>query len=132
MRFSAGALRSIRVTLSCGTGPRFETRSSPSSVSAAADRRHRIHDEAIVELRRVAAWYDERRLGLGNEFVLALDGAISTIMDAPDRWPHFAGANRYVLTRFPYNIIFRSDDRELVILAVAHHRRRPGYWRRRP
>jgi toxin ParE1/3/4 len=101
-------------------------------VSAAVpDRRFRIHDEATLELRRAAAWYDERREGLGDEFVLAVNAAIAKIVDAPARWPRFAGASRYVLKRFPYNLIFRFDDEQIEIVAIAHHSRRPTYWKRR-
>jgi plasmid stabilization system protein ParE len=91
----------------------------------------RIHPEAILELRGAANWYEDRRAGLGQEFVRAVDAAIEAIVDAPDQWPRFAGASRYVLGRFPYNVIFRSAAAQIDVLAIAHHRRRPGYWQRR-
>jgi toxin ParE1/3/4 len=95
---------------------------------AGAERRFRIHDEATLELRRAAAWYDERRAGLGDDLVLAFDAATAKIVEAPERWPRFVGVRRYVLKRFPYNIIFRFDDHQVEIVAFAHHRRRPDYW----
>ena len=96
-----------------------------------AKRSLRIHREATFELRRAAAWYEERRAGLGDQVVLAFDGAVNDIVLAPEPWPAFAGLRRYMLDRFPYNIVFRFDDDQIEVLAFAHHRRRPDYWRRR-
>ena len=93
---------------------------------------YRIHDEAALDLRLAARWYNDRRRGLGAELVLAVDGAIAKIIEAPGRWPLLAaGAHRYILRRFPYNIIYRVDGESIHILAIAHHSRRPVYWGRR-
>jgi toxin ParE1/3/4 len=96
-----------------------------------ADRRFRIHDDATLELRRAAAWYEERREGLGVDLVMAVNSAVAKIVEAPERWPRFGGASRYVLKRFPYSVIFRVGAGEVVLIAIAHHSRRPTYWKRR-
>jgi len=89
---------------------------------------YRIHDEAALDLRLAARWYNERRGGLGAELVLAVDAAIAKIIESPGRWPLFtAGARRYILGRFPYNVIYRVDRGSIHILAIAHHSRRPVY-----
>jgi hypothetical protein len=62
---------------------------------------YRIHDEAALDLRLAARWYNDRRRGLGAELVLAVDAAIAKIIEAPGRWPLFAGVRRYILRRFP-------------------------------
>ena len=93
--------------------------------------RHRIHEEAILDLRLGARFYEKRRRGLGQEFVLAVDKAIETIVEAPQRWPRFFGAQRYLLDRFPYSIIYRVVDDLVQVLAIAQQQRRPTYWRRR-
>jgi hypothetical protein len=46
-----------------------------------------IHDEATLDVRLAARWYNRRRGGLGAEFVLAIDGAITKIIESPERWP---------------------------------------------
>ena len=92
---------------------------------------HRIHEEAILDLRLGARFYEKRRGGLGQEFVLAVDKAIAKIVEAPQRWPRFFGAQRYLLDRFPYSIIYRLVDERVQVLAVAPQKRRPTYWKRR-
>lgn len=92
---------------------------------------HRIHDEAILDLRHGARFYERRRRGLGQEFVLSVDEAIAKVVEAPQRWPRFFGAQRFLLDRFPYSIIYRVVDEQVQILAVALQRRRPTYWKRR-
>ena len=92
---------------------------------------HRIHEEAILDLRLGARFYEKRRPGLGQEFVLAVDKAIAKIVEAPQRWPRFFGAQRYLLDRFPYNVIYRLVDEHVQVLAIALQKRRPTYWKRR-
>jgi plasmid stabilization system protein ParE len=92
---------------------------------------YRIHDEATLDLRLGARLYNKSRRGLGVEFVLAVDEAIAKIVAAPQRWPRFWGAQRYVLDRFPYSLFYRVSDGQVQILAVAHQSRSPTYWRNR-
>ncbi|MGH8701418.1 MAG: type II toxin-antitoxin system RelE/ParE family toxin, partial [Burkholderiales bacterium] len=40
-------------------------------------------------------------------------------------------ARRILLNRFPYSVVYRTSSDEIIVIAVAHQRRRPGYWRRR-
>jgi hypothetical protein len=47
--------------------------------------RHRIHEEALLDLRLGARFYEKRERGLGREFVLAVDRAIAKIVEAPQR-----------------------------------------------
>ncbi|MFO1128164.1 MAG: hypothetical protein U1E66_07030 [Rhodospirillales bacterium] len=90
-------------------------------------------------MRRVeaAAWYDQERNGLGKEFARAIDAAITLLADdiiPLTTVPGAAGArgaNRLVLKRFPFDIVLRELDDEVLIVAVAHRSRRPGYWRNR-
>jgi plasmid stabilization system protein ParE len=54
------------------------------------------------------------------------------ILAGPDRWPLISKrARRFVLRKYPYVLIYRIADRGVEIVAVAHRRRRPGYWSRR-
>jgi hypothetical protein len=79
-----------------------------------------------------AAWYEQQRAGLAHAFLLAVQDAIAAILVAPQRWPKGGSrVRRYRMNRFPYSIIYVSESDGILILAVAHHSRRPGYWRNR-
>ncbi|TMI91117.1 MAG: type II toxin-antitoxin system RelE/ParE family toxin [Bacillati bacterium ANGP1] len=66
--------------------------------------------------------------GFGEE----LRHAVEAVATAPDRWPRYgARARRYLFPRFPFSLVYRLRDGEVEVLAVAHGRRRPGYWQAR-
>jgi len=90
--------------------------------------------EAEEELRQAMRWYDERRAGLGTEFLGVVEAALNDITSAPQRWPaweHDARYRRFVLRRFPYVVFYQVRGKTMEIVAVAHARREPGYWRSR-
>jgi toxin ParE1/3/4 len=93
----------------------------------------RFHRLAAQEYRNARVWYERRREGLGFDFRTEVDRAVGRIASQPDRWPSFRDRFRRVrLRRFPYALYYHVADPDLVlILAVAHSRRRPGYWLRR-
>jgi len=65
-------------------------------------------------------------------FLDELDRAIDLISENPGKYPaHEFGTHRMVLRRFPFVIVFRSAAAGVEIIAIAHARRRPGYWRER-
>lgn len=100
-------------------------------------RRVRILDEAAEEAIEAAAWYEQQRAGLGREFDRAVNAAIDLLEDeiVPlTKMPGSAGergAKRIMLRRFPYDIVVREYSEEILVVAVAHQSRRPGYWRNR-
>jgi hypothetical protein len=73
----------------------------------------------------------EERVGRGDDFLRFVRYAVEEIAEAPGRWLRGPHARKRVLGRFPFSIHYRFDDREIVIMAVAHQKRRPGYWSRR-
>jgi plasmid stabilization system protein ParE len=97
----------------------------------------RILQEAAEEAIEAAAWYEAQRAGLGADFSQAIDAAIDLLEDdvVPlTMMPSAAGtrgAKRLVLKRFPYDLIVRESSEQLIVVAVAHHSRRPGYWQKR-
>jgi plasmid stabilization system protein ParE len=91
-----------------------------------------LHPGAVVETRAAFLWYAERNRTAANAFIAEIDHAVREIQDNPERWPlHLHGTRRSLLRRFPYSVIYRITDEAIQVIAVAHGRRRPGYWRTR-
>jgi len=77
-------------------------------------------------------WYAERSIGAAIGFASAVDDALEAIVKAPDHFPKVPGGCAYcALTRYPFRIVFRNEAQRLVVVAIAHAKRRPGYWRGR-
>lgn len=91
-----------------------------------------FHPEARVEYREAAIFYDTRRSGLGAAFTLEVEAAIDRVLEAPERWRVIEQDVRRCLTHtFPYGILYTIEAESILIVAVMHLRRRPGYWRGR-
>lgn len=91
-----------------------------------------FHPAAIEEAESAARWYRKRSLVAAERFVDELNQAIDSILEAPQRWPRGARGTRKVkLPCFPFLVIYRESEGVVLILAVAHGRRRPGYWKDR-
>ena len=90
------------------------------------------HPLAKLELQESARWYDDRMTGLGFEFLLEVKSAESKIQKNPDTWPNYEeGTKRFLLKKFPYAIIYLVTEDRIQFIAVAHCKRKPGYWKRR-
>ncbi len=95
-------------------------------------KRVRFHREADAEVTEAEAWYRARSEVAAQAFALEIDHAIKTIAENPERWPTGRrGERRFVLSSFPYTVLYRIRADHVFVTAVAHHRRRPGYWRGR-
>lgn len=87
---------------------------------------------AQEEFDDAALWYDERRVGLGVEFVSEVQKVLEVIANHPARYPIVSGDVREALVRrFPYAIYFRARSDRVVILAVFHSARDPAIWQAR-
>ncbi len=85
--------------------------------------------EAQKELLDAMAWYEERAVGLGFEFARAVDVAVERIRRMPLTFPALQDGFRHLMTRkFPYSVIYRATESEIVVVSCFHHRRRPGSW----
>ena len=94
--------------------------------------RYAFHPEARLEYREAAAFYEARRPGLGAAFTREVEAAIERVLEAPERWRLIEQDVRRCLTHtFPYGILYTTEDDFILIIAVAHGSREPGYWRRR-
>lgn len=97
----------------------------------------RFDREAEEELAAAVAWYESQRRGLGLDLLEVIDEAISSIGEAPlqfpllSRTPSELAVRTCSVKRFPYSLVFLELPMEIRVLALAHTRRRPGYWRSR-
>jgi plasmid stabilization system protein ParE len=91
-----------------------------------------FHPAADVEFRAAAAYYERRAPGLGMELSEELKRQCALVGEHPSVGARYDSAHRRVfLRRFPFALIYRADDSGVTIVAVAHVRKRPGYWRGR-
>ncbi|MCU1245809.1 MAG: hypothetical protein JWN02_1719 [Acidobacteria bacterium] len=94
--------------------------------------RARFLRPAEVEVDQAIRYFDDQREGLGNRFEQDLIRAVTAITKWPLRGVRIGDrVRKFRLRTFRYNVIYLVEDPEVIIVAVAHHRRRPGYWRRR-
>lgn len=97
----------------------------------------RIHEAAAEEAAEAEAWYEKERPGLGSDFEHAIDAALDLLeqdivpLTSAPGVAGTRGVKRLLLRRFPYAVIVRERGTEIVVIAFAHHARRPGYWRDR-
>jgi plasmid stabilization system protein ParE len=89
----------------------------------------KVLDDAIAEARAAFQWYQERSDTAAARFRDELDRAVEKIGKSPESWPEYVhDTRRYLLRRFPYFVVYQITSAEILILAIAHARRRPGYW----
>jgi len=88
------------------------------------------------EIQSAARWYEDRREGLGEGLVLAVREAVQDLRRAPEAQTPLGGTGAFAFRQatvhgFPYRVVFLEQDTEILIVAVAHERQRPFYWRSR-
>ena len=91
--------------------------------------------EADAEFAEAVRWYEEQRPGLGTEFLAEVREARKLIQKHPGIGSPLRGARRgerrVMIKRFPYQVIYYVRAHDIVIVALAHTKRRPGYWKTR-
>ena len=95
----------------------------------------RYEDAAEEELIDEIVRYELRRDGLGSEFLSEVREAVRLITENPGAWQaseHGSDIRRFVMDRFPFTIVYTELVDEILIIAIAHASREPGYWRTRP
>src|SRR5688572_6159846 len=89
-------------------------------------------DGAKLDFNETFDWYAERRVEAARGFAIAVDEALERIVDDPNRFPVIRRNCRYcTLKRYPFRIVYREEVEQIVVIAIAHAKRRPGYWHRR-
>ncbi|HXW07781.1 MAG TPA: type II toxin-antitoxin system RelE/ParE family toxin [Vicinamibacterales bacterium] len=91
-----------------------------------------FHPLAADEAEAAERWYRERNEIASARFQRELDRAVDLISERPDTGaPYLANTRRVLLRRFPFFVVYRVRGDNVQVIAVAHARRRPGYWRSR-
>lgn len=91
-----------------------------------------LHPLAQTELVEAALFYEERAAGLGEDFLQDFEKTVARVSEAPEAGaPMGDKIRRALFKRFPFSLLYRHLENRLRILAVMHHRRRPGYWKTR-
>ena len=94
----------------------------------------RVLDAAVYEAAEAVAWYERQRPGLGADFEQAVDAALDLLegeivpLMSLRGAAGEAGVKRLILRRFPYDVVVQERDSEILVIAFAHHSRRPEYW----
>src|SRR5690625_4088713 len=97
--------------------------------------KYRFHPEAEEELNHQIDDYEKEKIGRIDEFFEEIIYAISSAVNQPKAWQKFTTRvrRRVVNKPFPYSVLYnyKQEKKEILIVAVVHHRRRPGYWKDR-
>jgi plasmid stabilization system protein ParE len=95
--------------------------------------RLQLHREAAGDLREAKAFYRHHSPLAAIAFSQAVDAAMARIAESPYAFPvRGHGARELVFPRrFPFTVVYHVLRETIIVLAVAHHRREPGYWRDR-
>jgi plasmid stabilization system protein ParE len=82
------------------------------------------------DIREAFLWYADRNQLIANAFRTEVFDAIDRLGINPlGKAADTLGNRRRVLHRFPYSVVYEVTEKTVTILAVAHHRRLPDYWR---
>jgi len=92
-----------------------------------------FHPEALQEYTEATHYYREISPSLANAFVMEVENSINQILLYPQAWqPIEEGVRRCLVKRFPFGIYYTvGNDNSIIIQAVMHLSRKPGYWKER-
>ena len=97
----------------------------------------KVSPEAAQELEEAAVWYEKEQIGLGSRLLASFEHALKLLGEAnPPLTPMQGeaanlGAKKLLLHRFPFSVITIELSQTIVVVALAHHSRKPGYWKPR-
>jgi plasmid stabilization system protein ParE len=87
---------------------------------------------ALAELQQAAEWYEAHKSELRRAFLSEVLASLDRIIEHPRAWQQLGGdVRQFRLNRFPYGIVYELHDDRIMVLAIAHLHRKPGYWKRR-
>jgi toxin ParE1/3/4 len=91
-----------------------------------------IHPSAFEEIKATIKFYNSKVEGLGGLFLDEVERGIDLIKYSPKTWSkHNKHCHRFLLSKFPFSVIYRLKDQNIETLAVMHNHRKPNYWKKR-
>ncbi len=88
--------------------------------------------EADQEMAEAARYYQSLSSSLGDDYLDEVERAVHSAATSPQTWPILEGDfRRRLVKRFPFGVIYRIEPDKILIVAVAHLRKKPGYWKKR-
>ncbi|MEX0648766.1 MAG: type II toxin-antitoxin system RelE/ParE family toxin [Balneolaceae bacterium] len=92
----------------------------------------KFHSEARKEFFENAEYYEEQVVGLGDDFIDEVEKVLDVIEQQPSAGTKITDTERrFLLSRFPYGVIYSVEADQIVIFAMMNLRRKPGYWKSR-
>ncbi len=92
----------------------------------------RFRKAARAEIEEAYQWYEDQRIGLGEDFLLCLEEAVEKVVRDPELYPVVhKNIRRAMVRRFPYGIYCFCEEWKLVVIAVFHGKRAPRIWKNR-
>jgi len=89
----------------------------------------KFHPAVASEIKSSYIWYQSQAIGLGENLLGELESAYEAILELPETWPLFQkGFRRYLLSQFPFSVIYRQSGNVVYIVAVMQNSRKPYYW----
>ncbi len=92
-----------------------------------------IHSEAINELDAAISYYEAQKVDLGLDFLAEVEQALDKIQKNPNLGAVYKvrGLRRYVIQRFPFLVFYAEFESSIWVVAIAHGKRKPDYWKKR-
>ncbi len=92
----------------------------------------KFHPDVAQEIKSSYQWYQRQAEGLGEDYLSELESAYDAVCELPETWPKFEkGFRRFLLSKFPFSVIYRIHVSKVYVVAVMHNSRKPGYWNER-
>ena len=93
---------------------------------------HHFLPEAEEEMNEAEQFYEGESEGMGEDFLDEVQHTVESILAFPKSGPVVSeNLRRRILRRFPFGLLYAVEDERIVIVAFAHLKRRPGYWKDR-
>lgn len=91
-----------------------------------------FHPDAIREIREAIEWYRQRDKGVATEFRTLIKSAEELVQRSPESWAaYLLETHGFRFHKFPFVLVYVIRAQRVVIVALAHTKRKPGYWRER-
>lgn len=88
-----------------------------------------LRSGTVADIQAAFGWYESQRIGLGSEFLAAVEQTLGSISEHPLRYRVVSGNTRHALVRrFPYRVLYRAVGDEILVIACFHAMRDPETW----